>query len=55
MGFNKRYVSKETLELALHDLNRLLKADALIVKDEWSDKFIEGYQQLIKTLSEVPC
>lgn len=55
MGFNKKYVSKESLELALQNLNQILKSDALIIQDEWSSKFIEGYQQLIKNLSEVKC
>lgn len=55
MGFNKSYVSKEILEIKLQELNQLLKSDALIVKDEWSNKFIEGYQQLIKNLSDIKC
>ena len=52
MGFHKRYVSKKTLQVALTDLNRLLKADALIIEDEWSSKFIEEYQKLVKKLDK---
>jgi hypothetical protein len=52
MGFNKRFIAKENLELALVDLNRLLAADALIIKDEWSSKFIEAYQKLIADLNK---
>lgn len=52
MGFHKRYVSKKTLQVALTDLNRLLNADALIIEDEWSSKFIEEYQKLVKKLDK---
>ena len=51
MGFNKKYVSKESLDLALQNLNQILNADALIIQDEWSTKFIAGYQELIKNLN----
>lgn len=55
MGFNKRFVSKETLQLALTDLNRLLSADALIITDEWSTTFVEEYQKLLKKLDKKQC
>ena len=52
MGFNKRYVSKETIENVLKDLTRILNSDALIVQDEWSQKFIDGYQKLLQKLDK---
>jgi len=52
MGFNKRFISKETIELALTDLNRILNSDMIIIRDEWSEKFIDHYQKLLKKLDK---
>lgn len=52
MGFDKSFVSKETIELALQDLNNILNSDAVIIRDQWSEKFIEGYQKLLKKLDK---
>lgn len=46
MGFNKRYISKETVISRLsngENLSTLLKADALIM-DDWSSKFFKEYK-----------
>lgn len=46
MGFNKRYISKESVMLELSNgssPSRLLKADALIM-DDWSSKFFKEYK-----------
>jgi len=46
MGFNKRFVEKETIELYLKknkSLSNLFKADALIFMDKVSSKVYEMY------------
>lgn len=46
MGFNKRYISKESVIIQLsngNSLSKLLKADALIM-DDWSSKFFKEYR-----------
>jgi hypothetical protein len=45
MGFNKRYITKDSVLSCIkegNDLNRLLRADALII-DNWSLRFFENY------------
>lgn len=45
MGFNKRFITKETIDRTKQeDLERLFSADALIM-DIWSSKFREMYNQ----------
>jgi hypothetical protein len=45
MGFNKRFVTKESiLRTSNERLEQLFTADGLIT-DMWSSKFIELYQQ----------
>lgn len=39
MGFNKRYLSKETILSNLSNIDKLLKADALVM-DMWSSYFV---------------
>lgn len=50
MGFDKRFVNKEIIEIKLKELEALLNADALIIQDEWSENFIIGYDTLKKEL-----
>lgn len=52
MSINKRFVDKETILIATTSLTRLLNADALIVKDEWSQAFITEYTKLITKLNK---
>jgi hypothetical protein len=40
MGFNKKYITKEGILSNMKDIKRYLKADALLMDDEWSVKFI---------------
>jgi hypothetical protein len=54
MGFNKRYISKDTVMYELSnggDVSRLLKADALIM-DDWSSKFFKEYKNDAKYRSD---
>jgi len=54
MGFNKRYISKDTVMLELSNggnLSKLLNADALIM-DDWSSKFFKEYKNDIKYRSD---
>lgn len=46
MGFGKRYVSKDKVINTLVEggsLSKLIKADALIIMDNWTYKFFEDY------------
>ena len=51
MGFNKRYITKETILLNISDLDRLFKADALIM-DNWSRKFSDDLNREERQLRE---
>lgn len=45
MGFNKRYITKETILNAIKNgdsISKLVKADALIT-DNWASKFLDNY------------
>ena len=51
MGFNKRYITKETILLNISDLDSLFKADALIM-DNWSRKFSDDLNREERQLRE---
>ena len=48
MGFNKRFVSKDTIDKCLTDnksLSEIFKADAFIVMDDYSSKVFNLFKQ----------
>jgi hypothetical protein len=51
MGFHKRYLNKEIILSNLDNIDRLLKADALIM-DMWSNKFVNDLNQEERLLRE---
>jgi hypothetical protein len=51
MGFNKRYLDKEIILSNLSKIDRLLKADALIM-DMWSSNFINDLSENQRKLRE---
>ena len=51
MGFHKRYITKETILLNISDLDRLFKADALIM-DMWSTRFTNNLNLKERKLRE---
>lgn len=52
MGFNKRYLNKEIILSNLSNIDKLLKADSLIM-DMWSSYFIEDLNSKQRELREV--
>ena len=52
MGFNKRYLNKERVLSNLSNIDKLLKADSLIM-DMWSSYFIEDLNLKQRELREV--
>jgi hypothetical protein len=51
MGFNKRYLDKEIILSNLSKIDKLLKADALIM-DMWSSNFIKDLSEKQRKLRE---
>ena len=51
MGFHKRYITKETIISHITDLDRLFKADALIM-DMWSTNFTNDLNREERQLRE---
>ncbi len=51
MGFHKRYLSKEIVLSNLNNIDKLLKADALIM-DMWSNRFVNDLNREERLLRE---
>jgi hypothetical protein len=44
MGFNKRYINKQTI-IQSQDVSKLFSADVLIIEDKWSRNFIHNFKK----------